>query len=92
MAGQDEHTLLHFTIETDDKENTLYSEDIEYEASARPLEVTLHAFEPVREYCVDIRGAKTLIISSRCTPYINDQGVTVYSCPDLAILDPELIR
>ena len=92
LAGQDEHTLLHFTIETDDKENTLYSEDIEYEASARPLEVTLHAFEPVREYCVDIRGAKTLIISSRCTPYINDQGVTVYSCPDLAILDPELIR
>ena len=87
-----EKTHLHFTIETDDKENTLFSEDIEYKAAQRPLEVTLHAYEPVKEYCVDIRGAKTLIISSRCIPYIADDGVTTYAAAELAILDPVLIR
>ncbi len=89
--GQDCHTRLHFAVETDDRENKLFSEDIEYEAKKRVFEVELGAREPLREVRADIAGAKTLILSSRAIPYTDEKGETRYSVPDLAIIDPVLI-
>ena len=91
LDGQTEHADLHFAIEVDDKENTLFSEDIEYEAKNRVLELNLKAGETLREYEVDISGAKTLIISSRATPYTDEKGETRYSVPDLVIIEAVLI-
>ncbi len=92
LDQQNEHTHLCFSIETDPGENALFSEDIEYEARARPLKVELKAFEPVKEYTVDIRGAGTLIISSRSIPYTKEDGEVCYATADLAMINPVLIR
>ena len=73
-------------------ENTSTSEDIEYNADSRPLEVRLRAGEPVREYDVDITGADTLILSSRSIPYTTERGEVCYATADLAVIDPVLIR
>lgn len=89
---QNEHTDLHFSIEVDSGQNDSTSEDIEYKAQARPLECRLRAGEPVKEYSVDIRGADTLIISSRSIPYTTEAGEVRYATADLAIIDPVLIR
>ncbi len=91
-SRQNEYTDLCFSIETDTRENLLFSEDIEYGAAARPLEVQLKAFAPVREYEVDIRGAATMIISSRCIPYTSPDGIVMYACPNLAVIDPVLVK
>ena len=88
---QNEHTDLRFSIEVDSGQNNSTSEDIEYKAQARPLEVRLRAGEPVREYSVDIRNADTLIISSRSIPYTTEAGEVCYATADLAIIDPVLI-
>ena len=89
---QNEHTDLRFSVEVDQGENSSSSEDIEYKAAARPLEVRLRAGEPVREYSVDITGADTLILSSRSIPYTSEAGEVRYATADLAIIDPVLIR
>ena len=89
---QNEHTDLRFSVEVDKGENSSCSEDIEYNAAARPLEVRLRAGEPVREYSVDISGADTLILSSRSIPYTTEKGEVRYATADLAIIDPVLIR
>ena len=91
LRGQTEHTLLDFSVETDDKENTVYSEDICYEAT-RVYGEELRAGMPLHRVEVDITGAKTVIISSRATPWINEQGVACFSVPDLVIAEPELIK
>ena len=92
LDGQGIHTHLHFAVETDDRENKLFSEDIEYEAQKRVYEVELKGHEALREVNADITGARTLILSSRATPYMDEKGETRYSVPDLAIIDPVLIR
>jgi hypothetical protein len=89
---QNEYTDLRFSVEIDTGENLSTSEDIEYNASSRPLEVRLRAGEPVKAYSVDIRGADTLILSSRSIPYTTSDGEVRYATADLAIIDPVLIR
>ena len=89
---QNEYTDLRFSVEIDTGENLSTSEDIEYNAKSRPLEVRLRAGEPVKAYSVDIRGADTLILSSRSIPYTTSDGEVRYATADLAIIDPVLIR
>ena len=89
---QNEHTDLRFSVEVAKGENTSTSEDIEYGADARVLEVRLRAGEPVREYDVDISGADTLILSSRSIPWTTERGEVRYATADLAVIDPVLIR
>lgn len=91
LHGQSEFSKLNFTVEIDDKENTVYSEDIEYTAKKRVYSVDLYANEPLREIELDISGAKTLIFSSRATPHLTQEGEMLFDVPDLAIIDPILI-
>ena len=89
---QNEHTDLRFSVEVAKGENTSSSEDIEYGADSRVLEVRLRAGEPVREYDVDISGADTLILSSRSIPWTTEEGEVRYATADLAVIDPVLFR
>ena len=89
---QNGHTDLRFSVEVAKGENSSSSEDIEYGADSRPLEVRLRAGEPVREYDVDISGADTLILSSRSIPYTKDNGEVCYATADLAVIAPVLLR
>ena len=91
LRGQDEHTLLDFSIETDDKENTVYSEDICYNGT-RIYSSELRAGMKLRKIEVDVSGAECMIISSRATPWVNEQGIVMFSVPDLIIAEPELIK
>ena len=47
---------------------------------------------PLKTIDVDIRGAKTLILSSRATPWTDENGVTRFSVPDLILAEPELLK
>ena len=91
LRGQDEHARLDFSIETDDVENTVYSEDICYNGT-RIYSAELSAGMKLQKIEVDISGAKCLIISSRAVPWINEQGIATFSVPDLVIAEPELIK
>lgn len=85
------YARLDFSIETDDIENTVYSEDICYNGT-RIYSAELSAGMKLRKIEVDISGAKCLIISSRAVPWINEQGIATFSVPDLVIAEPELIK
>lgn len=91
LRGQDEHTHLDFSIETDDKENTVYSEDICYNGKKNYTE-ELYAGMPLKSLNVDIRGAKTLILSSRAVPWRDKNGTARFSVPDLIIAEPKLFK
>jgi hypothetical protein len=89
--GQDEHTNTIFTVEVDSNENTVYSEDIEYNAQ-RIFETKLIPGEPAKNVNVDITGAKTLILCTRTFPYKDNQGKPAFSMPHVAICNPELSK
>ena len=89
--GQTEHTKLCFKVETDSSENAVFSEDINYMAEKTVLEICLGAFEPLQRFELDISGAKTLIISSRATPYCDRNGQMCFDVPDLVLVEPELL-
>jgi len=89
--GQDEHTNTVFTVEIDTNENMVYSEDMEYKAK-RIFEIKLIPGEPVKTVNVDITGAKTLLLCTRCLPYKDAQGRPAFSIPHVAICNPELSK
>ena len=91
LRGQDEHTLLDFTIETDDKENRVYSEDVIYNGKTI-LREEIRAGFALKWFEVDIRGAVSLIISSRATPWLDKDGVACFSVPDVVIVEPRLFK
>ena len=91
LRGQDEHAHLDFSIETDDRENTVYSEDIRYNGKRIHAE-DIRSGMPLKTIDVDIRGAGTLILSSRAEPWTDENGETRFSVPDLILAEPELLK
>lgn len=91
LRGQDEHTLLDFTIETDDKENRVYSEDIIYNGNCI-LREDIRAGFALKWYEVELNGAMSLIISSRATSWTDENGVACFSVPDIVIVEPRLFK
>jgi hypothetical protein len=89
--GQDEHTNTSFSVEIDSHENTVYSEDIEYKAK-RVFESRLMPGELVKTINVDITGARTLILSTRCLPYKDSHGRPAFSIPHIAVCNPVLYK
>lgn len=90
--GQTEFTDTRFMVETDRQLSTVYSEDIEYQAT-RLMEMPLLPGEPVREVEVDITGARTLILATQTRPYTDPEtGQIKFSIPHVAICDPALVR
>ena len=82
---------IFFNIGCPLKENTVYSEDIEYK-SQRIFETNLVPGEPVKIVDVDITGAKTLLLCTRSFPYKDKKGAVAFSIPHVAICDPVLSK
>lgn len=91
LRGQDGHTRLDFTIETDDKENRVYSEDILYGGKTIFREEVRAGFA-LKWVEVEIKDAIALIISSRATPWTDKDGIVQFSVPDLVIAEPMLFK
>ena len=91
LQGQDEHTLLDFTVETDDKENLVYSEDILYNGKVI-LRQEIRSGFALKWFEVDVKDAVSLIISSRATSWIDENGTALFSVPDIVIVEPRLFR
>jgi len=90
--GQTEHTACSFFVEIDSDVNTVYSEDIEY--NARTLDsFALIPGEPVRDVDVDITGARSLILRAQSTSYIDaETGQVRFSVPHVAVCEPVLYK
>lgn len=91
LRGQDEHTRLDFTVETDDHENTVYSEDILYNGKVILREEVRAGFA-LKWFEADVKGAVSLIISSRAVSWLDENGIARFSVPDLVIVEPQLFR
>ena len=91
LRGQDEHTLLDFTVETDDKENLVYSEDILYHGNV-VLRETVPAGFALKWFELDIKDAISLIISSRAAPWTDEYGVVCFTVPDIVIVEPRIFK
>ncbi|MBR4674702.1 MAG: hypothetical protein IKP00_09570 [Victivallales bacterium] len=91
LRGQDEHTLLDFTVETDDKENLVYSEDVIYHGNVILREEIQVGFA-LKWFDLDIKGAISLIISSRSASWTDENGVVCFTVPDIVIVEPRLIK
>ena len=89
--GQDEHTLLDFTVETDDKENLVYSEDVLYHGNVI-LRQEMRSGFALKWFDVDVKNAVSLIISSRATPWVDENGIARFSVPDIVIAEPRLFK
>ncbi len=89
--GQDEHTQLDFTIETDDKENLVYSEDILYNGKVI-LRQEIRSGFALKWFDVDVKDAVSLIISSRATSWVDENGIARFSVPDIVIAEPRLFK
>lgn len=91
LRGQTANTSVCFKVETDSRENPVFSEEIEYHAEKAVWKESLKAFEAVREIEADITGAVSLILSAKAEPYKNENGETCFDVPDLVIIEPELV-
>ena len=91
LRGQTEHTKLDFTIETDDRENPVYSEDILYNGKVIIREEIRSGFA-LKWFEADITDAVSLIISARATPWTDGNGLVQFSIPDLVIAEPRLYK
>jgi hypothetical protein len=90
--GQDEYTDTVFFVETDEKENLVYSEEIEYKAK-RLMEVRLKPGEPIQEIDVNIHGAHSLIIGTKSSFHKDPEtGKIEWSIPHVAVCEPILSK
>jgi len=90
--GQTEHTNARFYVEMDPEVNTVYSEDIEYQAVAL-AETPLAPGAPVRELEVDLRGARTLILRAQSQSWTDPEtGQVAFSIPHVAVCEPVLCK
>ncbi|HOL21811.1 MAG TPA: hypothetical protein PLQ41_03015 [bacterium] len=89
--GQTGNTRTMFFVEIDTEENLTYSEDMEYEAK-RIVSLPLIPGEPVHSIDICIKGARTLILTTRSSPYTTCDGKIQFDIPHVAICDPVLYK
>ena len=89
--GQTENTNVRFFVEVDAKENTTYSEDMEYRAK-RIVNIPLIPGEPVIKIDVSIKGARTLILTAQSSLYKTPEGKVQFDIPHVAVCNPVLSK
>jgi len=89
--GQTKNTNVRFFVEVDKKENTVYSEDMEYRAK-RVVNIPLIPGEPVRKIDVSIKGARTLILTAQSSSYTSPEGIVRFDIPHVAVCNPILSK
>jgi len=91
VEGQCEHTHCTFFVEMDTELNTVYSEDIEYQARTL-AEMRLNPGEPVHEIDVDLTGARCLILRAQLQPTLDATGKVRFFHPHVAVCNPVLSK
>lgn len=89
--GQTENTNTVFFVETDTRENLVYSEDMEYKAK-RIVSIPLIPGESVKEIDVSIKGAKTLILTAQSKSYTTQEGQVRFDIPHVAVCKPVISK
>lgn len=90
--GQNEHTDCRLFIEIDEQVNRVYSETMEYRAK-RIAEIPLAPDKPMQTVDVDIRGARSLLLTTQCAPWTDPEtGRITFFVPHVAIAEPTLLR
>lgn len=90
--GQQEGQVTRFYVEMDREVNTVYSEEIEYQAETLQ-EVELTPGKPLTEVEVDLSGARSLILRAKTDPQKDPEtGAVTFSIPHVAICEPSLRR
>ncbi|MFW6060689.1 MAG: hypothetical protein ACODAQ_10945 [Phycisphaeraceae bacterium] len=88
--GQGAHTDTRFFVEIDREVNRTYSEEMEYDADRR-LSIPLEPGAPVQEVAVDIRGARSLLLTTQSRPYADPEtGRMKFMIPHVAVCEPRL--
>ena len=91
LEGQTDHTDTRFFVEMDREENRVYSEDMEYHAD-RIREVQLVPGAPVCDIDVNIRGARSLILTNQCRSHKDAAGQIKWDVPHVAICEPRILK
>ena len=86
--GQSPANLV-FSIETDRRENTVYSEDMNYGSECVASARLIPGAPPVK-LCADVREAKTLLLCARSFPMEDGAGNSFFSIPDIILCEPTL--
>lgn len=86
--GQFPNRKTVFTVEIDDQENQVYSNDMQYGTQVVANAVLVPG-EPLQTVHANIKGAKTLVLCALSELYDQD-GTVLYQMPHVAICEPVL--